>query len=321
MPLISDSTYRAPVLFTNAHVQTVFPSLFRKVRGVKYRRESIDTSDGDFLDVDWSRVNSDRAAIITHGLEGDSERAYVRGMVKALNRGGWDAAALNFRGCSGRPNRKLRSYHSGETGDLDLVVSHVRETDRYREIALVGFSLGGNVALKYAGERAERIDPLVKKLVAFSVPCDLESSAHKICEPGNRLYLKRFLRLLRKKIRAKMELMPGSIDDQGYDKIRSFQEFDDRYTAPINGFADALDYWHKCSCKPFLPSIAIRALLISAADDPFLPGPCYPVADAESSPWLLLDMPRHGGHVGFVEFNARGEYWSESRALSFLNES
>ena len=321
MPLISDSTYRAPALFTNAHVQTVFPSLFRKVSGVEYHRETINTPDGDFFDVDWSRVSSDRAAIITHGLEGDSERAYMRGMVKALNRGGWDAVAMNFRGCSGRPNRMLKSYHSGETGDLDVVVSHVREKDRYREIALVGFSLGGNVALKYAGERADRIDPLVQKLVAFSVPCDLESSAYKISEPGNRIYLKRFLRLLRKKIRAKMELMPDRIDDRGYDKITSFQEFDDRYTAPINGFADALDYWHKCSCKPFLPSIAIRALLISAADDPFLPGLCYPVAEAESSPRLFLDTPGHGGHVGFVQFNAGGEYWSESRAVSFLNAS
>lgn len=320
MPLVSSSSYRPPLLFSNPHLQTVFPSVFRRVRGVDYERIRIDTSDGDFLDLDCARTGSDRVAVLLHGLEGNATRAYVLGMVRALNRNGWDALAMNFRGCSGECNRKLRFYHSGDTQDLRTVLSHVEEQEHYSEIALIGFSIGGNIILKYLGEYGSTVPSLVRKAVAFSVPCDLTSSSYKLAEFANKIYLKRFLRLLHQKIQMKMEIMPERIDDAGFGRIKNFQDFDDRYTAPIHGFKDALDYWNKASCKPFLPQIAIPTLLVNSADDPFLPKPCYPISEAQANPFLFLEIPRSGGHVGFVQFNARGEYWSESRALSFIGD-
>ena len=242
MPIVTPSSYRPPTLFSNAHVQTIFPSVFRRVRGVKYQRERVDTPDGDFLDLDLTRPGFDRVAILLHGLEGDSNRAYVLGMVKALNRGGWDTVSMNYRGCGGECNRKLRFYHSGDTADLHTVVSHVIGRYQYSRVALVGFSIGGNMILKYLGEQGSSLDPRIVKAVAFSAPCDLASSAIKISMPANRVYLKRFLRMLRNKIRMKMRVMPGSISDDGYRTIKSFKEFDDRYTARIFGFRDAEDY-------------------------------------------------------------------------------
>lgn len=319
MPLLHHSTYRPPMFLANPHLQTVVPSIFRKVTGVEYCRERITTPDGDFIDLDWSTGHAGRAAIVLHGLEGSSERAYVLGMVKALNRGGWDAIAFNFRGCSGEINRTARFYHSGDTADLDRVVSHVAARGDYSELALVGFSLGGNVTLKYLGERGAHVLPLISGAAVFSVPCDLSSSAAKICGPGNRLYLKRFLRMLGEKVRMKAALMPDRISAQGYHEIKDFKQFDDRYTAPLHGFDSAEDYWRRASSKPFLENIVVPTLLVSAADDPFLAAECYPRAEAARSPAFFLEVPEAGGHVGFIAINERKEYWSESRAVAFLN--
>jgi len=241
------------------------------------------------------------------------------GMVKAFNRNGWDAVAMNFRGCSGECNRKLRFYHSGDTAELHTVVTHLSEEYCYSQVALVGFSLGGNLVLKYMGEYGDSLVPEIRKAVGFSVPCDLASSSHRISEPANRIYLKRFLRMLREKIRMKMKMMPDLISDHGYETIKTFKEFDDRYTAPISGFKNAEDYWEKASCKPYLASISVPTLIISAADDPFLADPCYPRQEAQENPCLSLEIPGHGGHVGFVSFNGEREYWSESRAVEFVN--
>jgi len=301
-------------------VQTVFPSLCRRVRGIDYRRERIETPDGDFLDLDWSGNRSSGLAILLHGLEGDSKRAYMRGMAKALNNAGLDAVCLNFRGCSGECNKRLGFYHSGETEDLHTVISHVVERHTYSDIILVGFSLGGNVILKYLGEQGRQSHPRIKKAVVFSVPCDLASSSEKINRSANGIYLKRFLRMLRKKIRMKMRIMPDAINDQGYRRIKTFKEFDDRYTAPMFGFKDAEDYWEKASCKPFLGRIFVPTLLISAADDPFLTPVCYPYEEAAVNPLLSLEVPQFGGHVGFIAFNGKGEYWSESRAVLFIKD-
>ena len=320
MPVVAESSYRAPLLFSNPHVQTVYPSLFRRVTGVTYSRKRINTPDEDFVDLDVSSVAAERIAIVLHGLEGDSGRGYMLGMVKALNRGGWDAAALNFRGCSGESNRQVRFYHSGDTGDLRAVISQISAQGKYSEMALVGFSLGGNVVLKYLGECGLNVPGIIRKAAAMSVPCDLTSTSHRLAEPANRIYMKRFLRLLRKKIRMKMAVMPGRLNDDGYERIKNFKDFDDRYTAPVHGFENAEDYWKKASSKPLLRRISVPTLLINAADDPFLTEACFPVDEAKDNPMLLLEIPDHGGHVGFVTFNRRGEYWSESRVVSFLND-
>lgn len=313
----STGGYKAPFLFKNGHIQSIYPVLFRKIDPSFYERERIDTPDGDFLDLDWARAESDTLAVISHGLEGNSCRAYVTGMAKALNKGGWDVLAWNYRSCSGEPNRRLQSYHNGATGDLSWVIQHAKKQKPYREVALVGFSLGGNLSLVHLGR--DQVDPVVTKAVVFSVPCDLKSSAETISKPANAIYMKRFLKMLHEKIRDKMKLMPGQIDDHKFEKIKTFRQFDDRYTAPIHGFKDALDYWEKCGSKQFLHAIQVPVLIVNAADDPFLPQECYPVREAASNRNITLEIPESGGHVGFIEFNRRNRYWSEKRAVSFLN--
>jgi len=320
MPLIEKSTYKPPFLFGNGHVQSIVPTLFRKVRGVAYTRERINTPDNDFIDLDCSGLNADRAVIIIHGLEGNASRAYMLGMARAFNRRGWDSVSINLRGCSGEPNRLIRSYHSGISDDLDTVVCHLVEKDKYASLALVGFSIGGNIILKYLGEKGPEGSPLIKAAAAVSVPCDLASSARKLADLSNMIYMKRFLKLFHEKIKAKMALMPEKINDRNFKSIRTFQQFDDRYTAPIHGFADADDYWSACSSKQFLSAISIPTLMISAWNDPFLPEECYPREEAGRSDVLYLEIPDSGGHVGFIHFNSRGEYWHETRITSFVCE-
>lgn len=314
---MNDNDYHSPWLFANGHIQTVFPVLFRKISDLTYTRERITTPDDDFLDLDWSCIQSRRLVVISHGLEGCSDRTYVRGMARAVNCGGWDALAWNFRGCSGEPNRRLRFYHNGATDDLALVIDHAVRTGRYDEIALIGFSLGGNLTLVHLGR--DRVDPRVSKAVAFSVPCDLEASAALLAGPANRVYMKRFLRMLHEKIKAKKALMPDRIDDDGYEKIKDFKAFDDRYTAPIHGFRNAEDYWRQCGSQQFIPDIRVPTLIVNAANDPFLAEQCFPVAEAEKNSTVTLKIPKSGGHVGFIAFNRDRMYWSEYQAVSFLN--
>lgn len=311
--------YTPPFLFSNGHVQTIFPVIFRRVNSVIYKRERITTFDDDFLDLDWSEKGNPRLAVISHGLEGSTDRAYVKGMVKAVNNSGWDALAWNYRSCSGEPNRTLRMYHNGVTDDLAWVIRHAKQTGRYREIALIGFSLGGNLTLLHLGK--DEPDPIVKKAVVFSVPCDLVKSADILARASNKIYMKRFLVLLHEKVKAKMELFPGLINDNGFNKIKDFKAFDDRYTAPIHGFRDALDYWEKCSSKPYIPDITVPTLIVNSTDDPFLHESCIPFEEADKNDFVTLCATKAGGHVGFISFNRDNIYWSEQTAAEFLNRS
>jgi len=315
MPLVS-STYRAPLGLRGGHFSTIYPTLFRRVATVEVELERLELPDGDFLDLDWSRLGHRRLAIVGHGLEGESSAKYIRGMSLALQKRDWDTLAWNCRGCGGTPNRLLRSYHSGVSEDLGSVVDHAI-SEGYQELALIGFSLGGNIVLKYLGEQGPEAHPEIKAAVAFSAPCDLTSSSLRLGERSNRIYMSRFMKGLKEKTRLKNEVFPGRLDLTGIDKIKTFAEFDDRYTAPLNGFKDARDYWTRASCKSHLPAIRIPSLLISALNDPFLPKACFPIEIAEKSRHLSLETPSHGGHVGFV---SRGlEFWSETRCIEFLN--
>jgi len=314
---LNDNEYHSPWLLSNGHIQTIFPVLFRKISDITYARERITTPDDDFLDLDWSCIASRRLAIISHGLEGCSDRTYVKGMARAVNCGGWDALAWNYRGCSGQPNQQLRFYHNGATDDLSFVIDHAMATGRYDEIALIGFSLGGNLTLVHLGR--DKVNANVSKAAVFSVPCHLESSAALLASPGNRIYMKRFLRMLHEKIKAQKALMPDLIDDDGYDRIKDFKDFDDRYTAPIHGFSDAEDYWRQCASLQFIPGIRVPTLIVNAANDPFLTRQCFPAAQAKDNRHVTLSIPKSGGHVGFVAFNHDKMYWSEYQAVSFLN--
>ena len=322
MPLVAESRYHPPFYLFNGHLQTIVPSLWRSVPDVAYRRERLELPDGDFLNLDWGRLpGSDLVsglAIVSHGLEGDASRPYMLGMVRALNRAGLDALAWNYRSCGGEMNRLLRSYHLGDTDDLDLVVRHALATGRYERVYLVGFSAGGNVTLKYLGEDADRLPAEVQRAAVFSVPTDLQASSVHIAKPQNQVYLRRFLKSLRLKVRAKAELLPGQVDLDGIEELRDFQEFDNRYTAPMHGFDSADAYYKYASSGRYLSGIRVPTLLVNAQNDPFLPESCFPREVASASPFVFLETPPEGGHVGFPEGSPDGEYYSERRAVEFL---
>lgn len=323
MPWNENPGYRAPRLLRDGHAMTVFPTLSRKVEGVQYARRRLELADCDFLDVDLAGADATgcpRVVVISHGLEGHSSRPYVLGMVRAFQRAGWDAAAWNFRGCSGEPNRALKFTHSGASDDLAAVVEAVLGWGGYRELVLVGFSLGGNLTLKYLAERASALPAAVRAGIAFSVPCDLKGSAEAMARPGNRIYMRRFLSDLRERMALKAEQFPGRVSLEGYGSIRTFRDFDDRYTAPLHGFADAEEYWARSASGPRLGELRVPTLLVNAQDDPFLSEGCFPRELASRSGHLHFEAPEHGGHVGFVSFGNEGEYWSERRAVAFAGE-
>lgn len=320
MPVLPTPAYRPPWPLRHGHLSTIYPVLFRRQPPVAYRRQRIETPDGDFLDLDWSEHGSDRIVIVSHGLEGSARGQYVQGIVHHFTRHGWDAVAWNCRGCSGELNRTLRFYHSGSSDDLDVVVQHVARTRPEARIALVGFSLGGNMTLKYVGEREHSIHPSVKAAVAFSVPCDLHSSSIKLAHPSNSLYMMRFMYSLNRKIRVKAERFPGAIRPFRLHRVRSFKTFDDLYTAPLHGFDSAEDYWARASSRQFLPRIRIPTLLVQAANDPFLAPPCFPYQEARDNPHFYLEVPRYGGHCAWISETLDNPYYCDRRALAFLEE-
>ncbi len=318
MPLVASSSYKPPFYLRNGHLQTIFPSLFRRINAVSYQRERIDTPDGDFLDLDWSCVGGRDLGIISHGLEGNSQRHYVIGMARMLNRNGWDALAWNYRSCSGQINRRLRFYHNGSIDDLHTVVQHAEKSRSYRSVVLIGFSLGGNLTLVYLGDQGPGISHRIAGAVVFSVPCDLTDSAYELAQLKCRLYMRLFLSSLHQKIQAKMRAMPSRIDDNDFHRIKNFKAYDDRYTAPLHGFKSAEDYWEKCSSRAFISRVCVPTLIVNALDDPFLSGGCYPRREAAESRYVFLETPLSGGHVGFIQFNRENVYWSETRTIDFI---
>ena len=303
------------------HVNTMYASKLRKYPFLDYTRERIRTPDNDFLDIDWSRVGSSRVAVISHGLEGNSRRRYTTGAALALNKAGWDTVNLNFRYCSGVPNLRPRFYHSGTTDDLHTVLTHALSTGLYEQAGLVGFSMGGNQTLKYLGEDTSLVPREVTCAAVFSVPCELESSSKVMSGLSNRIYMKYFMRTLLPKVREKAQRFPElGLDLEGIEKVVTFPVFDDRYTSILHGFADARDYYRRCSSLQFLCNIQVPTLLVNAQDDPFLSDDCYPREAAADNPNLFLETPRHGGHVGFVPRHGQ-EYWSETRLRDFFSEN
>jgi hypothetical protein len=279
------------------------------------------TPDSDFIDLDWSLANSKKLVIISHGLEGSSRSKYVRGYARAANKHGWDVLAWNMRGCSGEANNRLQSYHGGASDDLQLVFSHALFRKNYDEIALVGFSLGGNLTLKFLGEQQESIQSLISSAVCFSVPCDLRSTARKLGRKRNRHYLRYLMKPLRRRVAAKQKQFPHYLPNKNPAQLKDLEAFDNYYTAPVHGFRNASEYWYQNSSRRFLEHIRIPTLIVNALDDPFLSDSSFPYKQAASNPYITLETPKYGGHVGFVEFSSDGLYWSERRGMQFLEEA
>lgn len=316
MPIIKSLYPNPPRYLFNAHLETIVPSMFRKIGGT-YERERLELNDGDFLDLDWMRGKSKKLVIISHGLEGNSERHYSKGVAHYFHQRDWDALAWNCRGCSGEMNRLPRFYHHGATEDLAAVVDHAIQK-KYSHIVLVGVSMGGSLSLKYAGERHDQLPHEIKSIATFSVPCHLGSSASELDQPNKRFYRNRFLKKLEKKIRAKSLKFPDLISLEGFNKIKTFLDFDNRYTAPLHGFADAFDFYSKASSDQFLSSLRIPSLIVNALNDPFLPDACYPFDLAKTHDFVHLETPARGGHVGF-SLAGNSTSWMEVRAFEFVN--
>ena len=312
-------SYRPPLLLRNGHIHSIYPSLFRQVNDCSFERERITTPDEDFLDLDWLCHQQKRLVILSHGLEGHSRRPYILGMAKAAALQNWDVLAWNYRGCSGEPNKHLHSYHSGKTEDLEWVINHALKRG-YSEIGLIGFSIGGNKTLLHIGRERQQLAKQIIAAVALSVPCDLNSSSKHLAQWTHKVYMKNFLKSFKQKFMQKQRLFPDQIDLKGYHRIKNFKEFDERFTAPMNGFESAEDYWFQSSCIYHLEKIAIPTLILNALDDPFLPPECFPIEQARKNSHLHLEMPRYGGHIGFMPEVKDELYYSEQRALAFLNE-
>jgi uncharacterized protein len=321
MPLVTPSTYVANPFWGNKHLQTILPSLTRKVRNVKFERQRIEIYDGDFLDLDWlknpSNLNTKKLAIITHGLEGSATKSYSLGMSKMFFQAHYDVLAWNQRSCSGEPNRLLRFYHAGATQDLEAVIKCAISLKKYEEIYLIGFSLGGNMTLKYLGEVGNDLPLQVKKAVVFSTPLHLSSCSEELCKRGNLIYTRHFIRKLKRKVRLKAKLMPTLLNIKPFKHIRALKDFDDKYTAPLHDFVDAEDYYEKSSSIYYLPQITIKTLIVNALNDSFLGDKCYPTALVAELPNIYLEIPVQGGHCGFAPADKQGFYWSERRALEF----
>jgi len=308
--------YKRPPILFNRHLETIYPAVFRRVDKIPVRHERISTPDDDFLDLYWATRDAEKLVIISHGLEGNAWRPYVLGMARAFYAGGYDVLTWNYRGCGDEMNRSLRFYHSGATDDMHVVVKHAW-LKGYRNINLVGFSLGGNITLKYLGERQP--DPIpIRKAVAFSVPMDLHASCRQIALPANRIYARRFLRSLKEKVLRKSRLIHG-LDTAYMDEIHTLIDFDDRYTAPLHGFKNAIHYYQSCSSLHFLDRIGTPVLIISAKNDPFLSHECFPPLDNHA--FITFKAPLQGGHAGFTQFSKNGLYWSEERAMNFIDDS
>ena len=318
MPLLK-SDYNPPWIFKNGHFSTIYSAKLRPTQSLFQERERISLPDGDFIDLDWSfsEKPKNKVAILLHGLEGNAQRNYIKGAAATLIKNSWDVAAVNYRGCSGELNRLFLSYNAGKTDDLEAVIDFILKKDTYTEIALIGFSLGGNIVIKYLGERSF-VPSQIKKGIAISTPLNLKKSLEELSKHENWVYRKTFLSYLKKKYKAKMLQYPDKMTQEKLEKITSIVAFDSIYTAPAHGFKDADDYYLKNSCKQFLPTIKIPVFILNAKNDSFLSTDCYPYTFSENSKNIYLETPLYGGHVGFYQTNK--EYYSEKRMVEFLNE-
>ncbi len=308
------SEYRAPWWLPGGHLQTLVAALAPAPR-VAFSRERWDTPDGDFIDVDWAGdARAARLLVLFHGLEGSSASHYARALAAYAADRGWRFALPHFRGCSGVLNRLPRAYHSGDSDEVDWMLKRFAQGGA--AVYPVGVSLGGNVLLKWLGERGTQAARLVRRAAAISAPIDLAASGNALDRGFNRLsYTRAFLATLKAKVFAKLALKQLRVDERRLARARTLREFDDLFTAPLHGFRDADDYWARAASAPWLSRIAVPTLVLNARNDPFLPAAALERATREASPELVLEFPRTGGHAGFPG----RDRWLARRVLDFLS--
>ncbi len=299
------------------HAQTIWAALHRAPQPVPLTPERLELPDGDFIDLGWTPEPGAALVVVLHGLEGSAHSAYALATLAAVRRHGWQGVVMHFRGCSGQPNRLPRSYHSGETGDLAFLIETLRARHPGVPLSAVGYSLGGNVLLKYLGERGDTAG--LAGAVAVSVPFDLDKAARRLERGFSRLYQWFLVAKLRAKTAHKFSTMQSPIDLTGLQTLRSFRAFDGAVTAPLHGFDSAEDYYARSSSRQYLRAITVPTLILHAEDDPFMTPDAIPGED-ELAPSIELDLQARGGHVGFVSGRVPGRprYWLDERIPAFL---
>ncbi len=313
------SAFQPPRWLANPHAQTLRASLLRRPRRPPLWRERFTLPDGDFVDLDWlPGPDAGPLLVILPGLEGSSRSPYAAGLLRRLHAAGHAAVLMHFRGCSGVPNRRPRSYHAGDTGDLAALLDHLRRCHPHRPLRAVGFSLGGNVLLRHLAERGT--DCALVAAAAVSVPYRLADAAQRLQRGLSRLYQAHLLRHMKRSLRRRAAALALPIDVAAALRARDFFTFDDRVTAPLHGFAGVHDYYARASCRPLLGRIAVPTLLLHAIDDPFLFPDTAPTA-AELSPVTRLEWSPRGGHVGFYSAERGRRWWLEERLLAWLAAS
>jgi predicted alpha/beta-fold hydrolase len=325
--MITQSTFKPAWWLKNAHLQTIFPTFFRNNQPPStLRRERLSTPDNDFLDIDYCGEGRLPIVILLHGLTGSSNSGYINGLQHTLAKLGLRTVALNFRGCSGESNRLARCYHSGETEDIHFLYQTLREREPETPMAAIGFSLGGNVLLKWLGEQGNRLDLFAA--IAVSVPLVLSICASKLDSGFSKIYRKNLLNELKQYVRLKLQHLETLGIEAEAEKIKqlgdlaginSFWQYDDAVVAKLHGYRDVHDYYQQSSSRQFLKSITVPTLVIQAADDPFMTLEVLP-EEHELSPTVHLEIAKSGGHVGFVTgaYPFRPRYWLEQRIPEFL---
>ncbi len=312
-------SYRSPWWLQGRHAQTIYPASWMPVPAVSYRREVWLTPDDDFIELDWLKqekpVTADQPLVVLfHGLEGSSQSHYAKRIMAAVGNKDWRGVVVHFRGCGGKANRQPRSYHCGDSAEIDWILQRFRRQE-HGEIYAVGVSLGGNVLLKWLGEQKMQAGKFISKAAAISTSLDLPATGKVLGLGFNRLYSRIFLKTLQPKA---LDLIRKHRLDFDYSRIQqadNLWDYDNLFTAPLHGFHGADDYWQQSSCRPYLRDIWLPTLLINARNDPFLPEQCLPSQDEVSS-LVSLDFPRHGGHAGFVSTGSND--WLAERLLRFL---
>lgn len=321
MPVFS-SNFLPTIPFRNGYFNTTYRPLFMKDK-VTYSRKRMYTWDNDFIDLDFSLIGSQTLVVLIHGLEGSSESKYIASNTNHLNTEGLDTVCFNLRGCSGEDNLLLSTYHSGKTEDVDFVINYLLQNYQYKNIIIVGFSLGGNLTLKYLGEKSEKISDKIKGGIAVSVPIDIGSAEIEMDKLKNKLYMEMFFKTMKNKILEKAFKFPEyKLDQDKLFKATKFRHLEHLYTVPVFGFKSPEDYWEKASSKPYLKDIKKPTLLINAKDDSFLSRECYPYEEAENSEFFFFEETKYGGHCGFMtSFKPNENRWLEHRIARFIKEN
>ncbi|RDK04588.1 alpha/beta hydrolase [Paraburkholderia lacunae] len=330
-----DLLYRAPLWLPNRHVQTIVPALFARRPAVTFRRERWDTPDGDFIDLDWvvhdgrsigpsgaaasPQVPADEAPlfVLFHGLEGSSASHYAMSLMAGARECGWHGVVPHFRSCSGALNLLPRFYHLADSNEVDWVLRRLRAAHR-GPIVAAGVSLGGNVLLRWLGERREDAAPVLSAAAAISAPIDVHAGGRALSQGFGMVYTRSFLKTLKQKAEQKLVQFPDLFDRDAMRSSRTMYEFDNVVTAPLHGFRDTDDYWSRATTRPLLPHIAVPTLVLNARNDPFLPCEALP-SRRDVSAAVELDQPRHGGHAGFMTGPFPGRIdWLSRRVFGYL---